>query len=75
MRSLVFVVIILLYPALSHAAWCGTQIARAEAGLPESTAAKLHYQPTRASVARAEHRLSAALAQGGKCVRKTRPRD
>jgi hypothetical protein len=75
MRSLIFVVIILLYPALSQAAWCGAQIARAEAGLPESTAAKLHHQPTRASVARAEHRLSVALARGGKCVRRTRPRD
>jgi hypothetical protein len=75
MKSLILVVIILLYPALSHAAWCGAQVGRAEAGLPESTAAKLHHQPTRASVARAERRLSAALARGGKCVRKTRPRD
>jgi len=69
MRSFIFVAFILLSPALAHAACRGAQIMRAEAGLPESTAAKLHHQPTRASVARAEHRLSAALARSGRCVR------
>jgi hypothetical protein len=39
MQSLILVVLILLYPALSHATWCGAQVARPEAGLPESTAA------------------------------------
>jgi hypothetical protein len=69
MRSLILAFTILLYPTLSHATRCGTQIARAETGLPESNAAKLHHQPTRASVAAAERRLSSALARGGKCVR------
>jgi hypothetical protein len=72
MRSLIMVVIILLYPTLSHASRCGTQIARAEAGLPESTAAKLHHQPTRGSVARAEHRLNADLARAEQCVPRRR---
>jgi hypothetical protein len=77
MRSLVAVIVSLIYPVAADAAQCRAQIARAETvlnqeqpdqqiELPESTAALRHHQPTQESVANAENeaenKLKAALA-------------
>ena len=79
MRSLISIALILIYPALAHATSCDAQIARAEVQsrqaqpnvwLPESTAAKLHHQPTQQSLRQADteakDELNAALVRARK---------
>jgi hypothetical protein len=79
MRLFILVAIALTYPVVAHAASCREQIARAEAQLrqgepqatlPESTAAKLHHQPTPETVEKAQteadNELKAALARARK---------
>jgi hypothetical protein len=67
MRSLISITLVLIYPIAAHAAPCSEQIARVEMALgqtqanpqvapttEESSAARLHRQPTPKTVANAE---------------------